>query len=274
MGDQMAQKDSQLTIALPGVAGRMGRMLAGLIADSPDLRLAAASESPASDHIGQLTGDLLGQPGSGVVISADPAELGQARVIIDFTRPEASMAHLDIAAAAGAALVIGTTGLTADQEARLANTAKKIPILYCANTSVGVTLLGQLVRQVAARLAEDWDIEIVETHHNRKVDAPSGTALALGKAAAAGRGVLLEDVRDSGRDGDTGARRAGDIGFAVMRGGDVAGEHSVIFYGPQERLELTHKATSRVIFGRGALRAARWLAGQKPGLYSMDDVLA
>ncbi len=270
----MASTQTPLRLALPGVAGRMGRMLAGLIAESAAFDLVAATESETSSHIGQLTGELLGQPGSGVAISSDPAELGQASVIVDFTRPQASMGHLDIAEATGTALVIGTTGLSADGEARLAAAARKIPVLYCANTSVGVTLLSQLVRQVAARLAEDWDIEIVETHHNRKIDAPSGTALALGRAAAEGRGVSLDAVRDSGRDGETGARRAGDIGFAVLRGGDVAGEHSVIFYGAQERLELTHKATSRVIFARGALRAASWLAGQKPGLYSMDDVLA
>jgi len=270
----MASTDTPITLALPGVAGRMGRMLAGLIAESTEFQLVAATETETSAHNGQVTGDLLGQPGSGVAISSDPAELGQADVIVDFTRPQASMAHLQIAEATGTALVIGTTGLSEEDEARLAAAARKIPVLYCANTSVGVTLLSQLVRQVAASLAADWDIEIVETHHNRKIDAPSGTALALGRAAAEGRGVSLDAVRDSGRDGETGARRAGDIGFAVLRGGDVAGEHSVIFYGAQERLELTHKATSRVIFARGALRAASWLAGQPAGLYSMDDVLS
>ena len=209
-----------------------------------------------------------------LLVSSDiSAASKQADVLIDFTQPQATLGHIAAARASGTPIVIGTTGLSADDEAKLKDAAQDIPVVYCANTSVGVTLLGRVVEQVARQLGTDWDIEIVETHHNQKVDAPSGTALALGHAAAAGRGVALDDVRDSGRDGVTGKRKEGDIGFAVLRGGDVAGEHSVVFYGEQERVEITHSATSRVIFAKGALRAARFAAKQKPGLYSMQDVL-
>lgn len=183
------------------------------------------------------------------------------------------MQHLAVARATATPMVIGTTGLTAEDELKIAEAAKDIPIIYCANTSVGVTLLSQIVSEVARILSDDWDIEIVETHHHHKIDAPSGTALALGHAAAKGRGVSLDAVRDSGRDGETGARKKGDIGFAVLRGGDVAGEHTVSFFGQQERIELTHKATGRIIFARGAVQAARFAATAPKGLYSMKDVL-
>jgi 4-hydroxy-tetrahydrodipicolinate reductase len=169
--------------------------------------------------------------------------------------------------------VIGTTGLDAEDEAALKALAKDNRIIYCANTSVGVTLLTQLVEEVAAKLTDGWDIEILETHHHHKVDAPSGTALALGKAAAKGRGVALDDVADMVRKGQTGARKPGDIGFAVLRGGDVAGEHSVIFYGDAERVEISHRATDRAIFARGAIRAARFAATASSGFYDMTDVL-
>jgi 4-hydroxy-tetrahydrodipicolinate reductase len=255
-------------IALPGAGGRMGQMISSLIAQSHDMQLSAAAERNGSPWVGKAVGD--------IVISDDEASLGigSGGVIVDFTRPEATMALLDIAVGSKTAMVIGTTGLSDAQEAKLAKAAQHIPIIYCANTSVGVTLLSHLVRQVARQLSDSWDIEIVEAHHNQKVDAPSGTALALGHAAADGRGVALDDVRDSGRDGITGIRKEGDIGFAVLRGGDVAGEHSVVFYGEQESLSLTHKANSRTVFARGALRAARFAAAQAaPGLFTMDDVL-
>ena len=184
------------------------------------------------------------------------------------------MALLESAIAHQQALVIGTTGLSEAQEKQIAQAAKSTPILYCANTSVGVNLLLKLVEQAARALGPEWDIEIVETHHNQKIDAPSGTALALGHAAAKGRDVALDDVMVSGRDGITGERQAGDIGFAVMRGGNVAGEHSVMFFGDDERIEITHIANQRAIFARGALTAARFIASVKaPGLYSMNDVL-
>ena len=222
---------------------------------------------------GQDSGLLAGTGTNNVVIAADPAALAAADVIIDFTSPAASVAHAAIAAGAGRALVVGTTGLTASDEAALAEAAKSIPLVYCANTSVGVTLLARLVEQVAAQLVEGWDIEILEAHHHHKVDAPSGTALALGEAAARGRGVALDEVSDMVRKGQTGARKSGDIGFAVLRGGDVTGEHSVIFFGDSERVEISHKATDRAIFARGALRAARFAAAVSPGFFDMNDVL-
>jgi len=260
--------DHIIKIALPGAGGRMGQMLASLISQKDDFHLSVAVERPDNPLIGNTIGD--------IVISDDHGSLGigAGGVIIDFTRPESTISFLEIAVKSNTAMVIGTTGLSAMQEAELRKAAEQIPIIYCANTSVGVTLLSHLVRQVARQLTDGWDIEIVETHHNKKIDAPSGTALALGQAAADGRGVALDDVRDSGRDGITGIRKKGDIGFAVLRGGDVAGEHSVVFYGEQERLSLTHKASSRTIFARGALWAARFAALQSaPGLFTMDDVL-
>ncbi len=255
-------------IALPGAGGRMGQMIASLIAQNNDLHLSAAVERPDSPLIGNAIGD--------IVISDDHGSLGIGKggAIIDFTCPESTIAFLEIAVKSKTAMVIGTTGLSEMQEAELSKASEQIPIIYCANTSVGVTLLSHLVRQVARKLTDSWDIEIVETHHNKKIDAPSGTALALGKAAADGRRVSLDDVRDSGRNGITGIRKKGDIGFAVLRGGDIAGEHSVIFYGEQESLALTHKANSRIIFARGALLAARFASLQSmPGLFTMDDVL-
>ena len=262
-----------IRIGIPGAAGRMGRMLIREIDAAPGLELAAATDLPGGEAIGQDSGLLAGTGSNGVVIAADPAALAGADVIIDFTSPVASVAHAAIAADVGRALVVGTTGLTAADEAALAEAAKSIPLVYCANTSVGVTLLARLVEQVAAQLVEGWDIEILEAHHHHKVDAPSGTALALGEAAARGRGVALDEVSDMVRKGQTGARKPGDIGFAVLRGGDVTGEHSVIFFGDSERVEISHKATDRAIFARGALRAARFAAAASPGFFDMNDVL-
>ena len=262
-----------ITIGIPGAAGRMGRMLIREIAAAPGLELAAATDLPDSDAIGQDSGLLAGTGANGVMIADSPSALGAADVIVDFTSPAASVAHAGIAAGAGRALVVGTTGLSEDDEVALAEAAKTIPLVYCANTSVGVTLLARLVEQVAAQLVEGWDIEILEAHHHHKVDAPSGTALALGEAAARGRGVALNDVSDMVRKGQTGARKEGDIGFAVLRGGDVTGEHSVIFFGDSERVEISHRATDRAIFARGALRAARFAATATPGFFDMNDVL-
>ena len=262
-----------ITIGIPGAAGRMGRMLIREIAAAPGLELAAATDLPDSDAIGQDSGLLAGTGANGVMIADSPSALGAADVIVDFTSPAASVAHAGIAAGAGRALVVGTTGMSEDDEAALTEAAKTIPLVYCANTSVGVTLLARLVEQVAAQLVEGWDIEILEAHHHHKVDAPSGTALALGEAAARGRGVALNDVSDMVRKGQTGARKEGDIGFAVLRGGDVTGEHSVIFFGDSERVEISHRATDRAIFARGALRAARFAAAATPGFFDMNDVL-
>ena len=262
-----------IKIGIPGAAGRMGRMLISEIAAAPDLELVAASDRAGTDAIGQDSGLLAGTGSNGVIIGDDAAALAAADVIIDFTSPAASVAHAGIAASSDTALVVGTTGLTGDDEDALRAAADGIALVYCANTSVGVTLLGKLVEQVAAQLVDGWDIEVLEAHHHHKVDAPSGTALALGEAAARGRGVRLDDVADMVRKGQTGARRPGDIGFAVLRGGDVTGEHSVIFYGESERVEISHRATDRAIFARGALRAARFAAGAKTGFYNMEDVL-
>ncbi len=196
-----------------------------------------------------------------------------ADVFIDFSVPDALAVHLDAAIAAERPIVIGTTGLSLDHHRLIEGAARRVPVLQAANMSLGVNLLAHLVRETAARLGADWDIEIVEMHHRHKVDAPSGTALLLGEAAAAGRGIDLAEASDRGRDGITGARKAGNIGFAALRGGSVAGEHQVIFAAEGERIELGHRAESRAIFARGALQAALWLTGQKPGRYDMADML-
>lgn len=207
-------------------------------------------------------------------ITDDPDALFEkADVVIDFTSPEATRKHAWLAAKHKKAYVVGTTGLSNDDEQELADAAKETPIVYTANMSVGVNVLLALVEQAAARLGEGWDIEIFESHHKHKVDAPSGTALALGKSAAAGRDVALDKVADYARHGETGAREDGKIGFSVARGGDVVGDHTVYFYSEGERLELTHRATNRALFAKGAIRAAIWAASQKQGLYSMKDVL-
>ena len=261
-----------IRIALPGASGRMGRMLTRLVAGDAGLTIVSATAAPDDAMVGQDLGINNHLAEMGVVVGAAAADLfaPKPQLCIDFTIPEASVRHAELAAAHGVPMVIGTTGLNDEQRQVISQCAKKIPIMICANTSVGITLLRQLVEQVAAQLVAGWDIEIVETHHKHKIDAPSGTALALGAAAAKGRGVLLGDVASMKRDG---ARRDGNIGFAVMRGGNVAGEHSVIFYGDSERVELTHRATDRVIFAQGAVRAGVWVVGQSAGLYAMDDVL-
>jgi len=263
-----------IRIAIPGSAGRMGGMLIREVALAPDLELVAATDRPDSPFIGHDAGELAQAGANGVIIVSEPEALfGVADVVIDFTTPKASLYHAELAAFHDTAMVVGTTGLTLDDESKIEATAKCNAVVYCANTSVGVTLLTQLVQDVATKLTDGWDIEILETHHHHKVDAPSGTALALGKAAAKGRGVSLNDVADMARKGQTGARKEGDIGFAVLRGGDVAGEHSVIFYGDSERIEISHRANDRVIFARGAIRAARFAAMAKSGFYDMTDVL-
>ena len=263
-----------IKLAIPGSAGRMGCMLIREIAAAPDLELVAATDRPDSPFIGQDSGEVARTRANGVIIGSEPETLfGLADVVIDFTSPAASLHHAKLARAHGAAMVIGTTGLSSNDEIELVETTKDNAVIYCANTSVGVTLLTQLVEEVAAKLAQEWDIEILETHHHHKIDAPSGTALALGKAAAKGRGVVLDEVADMAREGQAGARKKGDIGFAVLRGGDVVGEHSVIFYGESERIEISHRATDRAIFARGAIRAARFAATANSGFYDMTDVL-
>jgi 4-hydroxy-tetrahydrodipicolinate reductase len=267
-----------LRIAVAGASGRMGQALVEAVLAAPDLALAAALDIPGSAAIGRDAGERLGRA-SGVLVHSDvDTALAQADVLIDFTRPEGTMAHLEACARQKVAAVVGTTGLDAGQRARMAELAHAVPIVFAANMSVGVNVLLELVELAAQRLGPAFDIEVVEMHHRHKVDAPSGTALALGEAAARGAGVSLREAAVYAREGHTGERRAGSIGFATLRGGDVVGEHTVVFAGTGERVELTHKASSRQNFAAGALRAARY-AGQrrragKAGLHDMRAVLA
>lgn len=257
-----------------GASGRMGRMLTRLVLESDAAHLAGVVERPGHDWIGQDVGLVLGLGPAGVTVADDPLEpFAEAQAILDFTSPDATVAYAALAAQTRAVHVIGTTGLDADQLATLGPAARHAVIIQAGNMSLGVNLLVQLTRQVAAALDTEFDIEIVESHHRHKVDAPSGTALMLGEAAADGRGVSLDAVRDSGRDGITGARALGAIGFSAIRGGDIVGEHDVIFAGAGERLVLRHVATDRALFARGALKAALWGQDKKPGLYDMIDVL-
>ncbi len=263
-----------MRIGIVGAGGRMGQMLVREVAATPGATLAGGTERPGSALLGRELGVLAGIDPLGVKVADDPAALFRAAdVVIDFTSPAATVSHAKLSAETGTALVVGTTGLSADDQAAISTAAARVPVVQAANFSLGVNLLAGLVRKVAATLGDDWDIEIVEMHHRHKVDAPSGTALALGQAAAAGRGVDLQAMKDTVRDGHTGARQPGRIGFATLRGGDVVGDHTVLFAAEGERLELTHKAASRAIFARGAVRAALWTAGKAPGLYGMDDVL-
>ncbi|MAF96119.1 MAG: 4-hydroxy-tetrahydrodipicolinate reductase [Rhodospirillaceae bacterium] len=263
-----------MKIGIVGAAGRMGRMLIAEVLGTGGCQLAGGTEQPGSDAIGQDLGVLIGADEQGLSIGDDARALFEASdAVVDFTQPEATMGHAALSGETGVALIVGTTGLEAPHMEALGRAAAKAAVVQAANMSVGVNLLLGLTEQVANALGEDYDIEIAEMHHRHKVDAPSGTALALGAAAAKGRGVDLNEVSDRGRDGETGPRKAGDIGFSVIRGGDVAGDHWVVFAGPGERVELTHKAGSREIFARGALRAALWTEGRAPGLYSMRDVL-
>ena len=261
-------------IVIAGAAGRMGRMLTDMIAADPALALHGALEHAGHDWIGRDLGTASGGAALGVTVQADAAAvLPGADAVIDFTLPAATLALAPQAVAAGVAHVIGTTGFDAEQEVALVQALAGGVAVRSGNMSLGVNLLVQLVRQVAAALDADYDIEVVEAHHRAKIDAPSGTALMLGAAAAQGRGVTLDAVADRGRDGITGARGRGAIGFVSIRGGDVVGEHDVIFAGPGERLVLRHVASDRGLFARGALKAAQWARGKPPGVYSMLDVL-
>jgi 4-hydroxy-tetrahydrodipicolinate reductase len=257
-----------LKIGIVGCSGRMGQMVINQVAGTEGCVIAGASEQPGHDAIGQ-------EAVAGVTVRDDPAAMmADVDVVVDFTIPDATVHHAELAAASGTAMVIGTTGLDDAQAQVLSAAATKIPVVWAPNMSVGVTLLLALTEQVAGLLEpQNYDIEVVEMHHRHKIDAPSGTALGLGKAAAAGRGVPLESVYQAVRDGHTGARPDGQIGFATLRGGDVVGDHSVVFAGDGERVELTHKAGSRTVFAAGAVRAAMWTKGRASGLYSMKSVL-
>jgi 4-hydroxy-tetrahydrodipicolinate reductase len=263
-----------MKLAVAGAGGRMGRELGRIIHGTPGCLLAGGIEARGSAYVGMDFGSLVAIPNLGIRISDDAsAVLKDVDGIIDFTVPAATLELVRFSAAAGKVHVIGTTGVDSAGDAAIRNAAGRTPIVKSGNMSLGVNLLAGLVRKVAATLGEDFDIEIVEMHHRQKVDAPSGTALLLGKAAAQGRGVTLDQRAVRVRDGHTGARSPGDIGFATLRGGTVVGEHAVIFAGNSERIELTHRAENREIFARGAVRAALWARDKAPGLYDMSDVL-
>jgi 4-hydroxy-tetrahydrodipicolinate reductase len=270
----MAATTANMRLVIAGAGGRMGRALVRAIAATRGVALAGAVEAADSAVIGRDAGELAGLGTNGIEITSDAAAaLKAADGLIEFTIPAATPALAKLTAAAGIAHVVGTTGHSSEEEAMIAAAARRVPIVKSGNMSLGVNLLAALVERVAKTLGSDYDVEILEMHHNMKRDAPSGTALMLGRAAAQGRGIDLARHLTRGRDGMSGPRRAGDIGFASLRGGTVVGEHSVIFAGPAERIELTHRAEDRMIFARGALHAALWARGRKPGLYSMADVL-
>jgi 4-hydroxy-tetrahydrodipicolinate reductase len=261
-------------IVVTGVSGRMGRMLVEAVRGSDKCVLAGAVERAGHDWIGQDLGTAMGGAEIGVAVTDDPLEVfAKAHAVLDFTAPEATVEFAGLAAQARLVHVIGTTGMTEAHLKAISAAARHAVIVRAGNMSLGVNLLVKLTRMVAEALDEDYDIEIVEAHHNRKVDAPSGTALMLGEAAAAGRNVELAEVSDRGRDGITGAREKGHIGFSAIRGGDIIGEHEVIFAGPGERVVLRHAAGDRGLFAKGALRAALWGQDKKPGEYDMLDVL-
>ncbi|HEX7812327.1 MAG TPA: 4-hydroxy-tetrahydrodipicolinate reductase [Burkholderiales bacterium] len=260
-------------IAIAGSSGRMGRALIEAVARSGDFRLKAALEVPGSPALGNDAGEQVGAH-CGIPISADlERALPGCDVLVDFTRPEGTLAHLDLCRKLGVRMVIGTTGFNAEQKQRIAEAAKAIAIVMAPNMSVGVNLTFKLAELAARVLNEGYDVEIIEAHHRHKVDAPSGTALRLGEVIAAALGRDLATDAVYGREGVTGERKASTIGFATIRGGDIVGDHTALFAGTGERVEITHKAASRATFALGALRAARYLAGRKSGLFDMQDVL-
>src|SRR5437870_12049393 len=264
--------DMRLVVA--GAGGRMGRALVRVISEASVAVLTGALEAPGSALLGKDSGVLAGLPENGIKLSADLWTLSaNADGILDFTVPGATIANVAIAAQRGLVHVIGTTGLSTSDMAVIKSVTARAVVVQSGNMSLGVNLLAALVKRVAQSLDESFDIEILEMHHKAKIDAPSGTALLLGEAAAEGRNVALAQHSARGRDGHTGARKSGDIGFASLRGGTVTGDHSVVFAGPYERIELSHRAEDRMIFAHGALKAAMWAHGKKPGLYSMADVL-
>lgn len=265
---------ADMRLIVTGAAGRMGRMLIKAIAETPGVTLAAALERHGAAALGADAGLLAGVGANGVTISDDPLPaMLNADGVVDFSVPAASVEMAGLAAQARIAHIIGTTGLAEPDLAKIAAAALHAPIVRSGNMSLGVNLLAQLVQEAARALGAAYDVEIIEMHHRMKVDAPSGTALMLGEAAAKGREIELKSHSERGRDGVTGARKPGAIGFASLRGGTVVGDHSVIFAGDGERVVLSHHAEDRSLFTRGALKAALWARGRKPGLYSMADVL-
>jgi len=265
---------SRISIAILGISGRMGRMLLTGIESSTDLGLSGGMDSPDSPWVNKEASGFAGSVGAGIVVTADPAAaLRSAQAAIAFALPQVTPAIVEACVKAHCPLVLGTTGHTLEQRGVIDHAAKQIPIVMTSNFSLGVNLLFKLAEQTARALDADYDIEIYEAHHRNKKDAPSGTALSLGEAAAKGRGASLKDKAVYERYGDTGARQRGSIGFSVVRGGDIIGDHTVTFAGIGERIELTHRATDRMAFAQGALHAARWVVGKPAGMYSMQDVL-
>jgi len=263
-----------MKLVVVGAAGRMGRTLIRVVTETPGAVVAGAIEREGTPEIGRDSGELAGVGPNGILITDDPLPVfAKADGVLDFTAPAATVGFSELAAQARIVHVIGTTGLGPDDDAKIAAAGRHAPVIRSGNMSLGVNLLAVLVREAARALDADFDIEILEMHHRHKVDAPSGTALLLGKAAAEGRGIDLAEHWVKVRDGHTGERRRGDIGFATLRGGSVVGEHSVLLAGEGEVIELTHKAADRAIFARGAVKAALWGREKKPGLYAMADVL-
>lgn len=260
-----------MRIAVSGATGRMGRLILEAVLACDDLKLTAALTAPGNAEIGKDAGAFLGKT-TGVLISDDVNELKKADVLIDFTRPAATLSYLPVCEANHVGIVIGTTGFDAASKASIEETAKKVPVVFAPNMSVGVNAVFKLLEIAGAMLA-DYDCEIVEMHHKHKVDAPSGTALEMGRRVAKGRNVDFDSAAVLSREGHTGERVQGTIGFAALRGGDVVGDHTVIFAGPGERIEITHKSGSRAGYAKGSVTAARFLADKKNGLYSMSDVL-
>ena len=263
---------STLNIAIAGSSGRMGRALLEAVAQSPDMRLGVALERVGSPFVGKDAGELFGAP-CGVSIGEDMAMLKGCHALIDFTRPEATLEHLKICCELGVNIVVGTTGFTPEQKGLIADASREIGVVFAPNMSVGVNLSLKLLDMAARVLNEGYDIEIVEAHHRHKVDAPSGTALRMGEVVAHALGRDLAECAVYGREGVTGERSPSTIGFATVRGGDIVGDHTVLFAGTGERIEITHKASSRATFALGALRAARFLAQRGKGLFDMQDVL-
>jgi len=265
--------NSPIQIAIAGSSGRMGRMLIEAVANTDDCVLSGALDVPSSPAIGQDASAFLGRP-SGVAITADLAKgLAGARVLIDFTRPEGTLAHLAACREHGVAAVIGTTGFSDAQKAEIAEHARHIGIMMAPNMSVGVNVVMKLLDMAARALNQGYDIEIIEAHHRHKVDAPSGTALKMGEVVAGALGRNLQECAVYGREGVTGERDPSTIGFATVRGGDIIGDHTVLFAGTGERIEISHKSSSRATYAQGSLRAARFLASRGPGLFDMNDVL-
>ena len=262
-----------LKMVIPGASGRMGKMLIEAVLADAGMQLHGALDVAGSPALGQDAAAFLGQP-QGVSISADvAATVAGANCLVDFTRPEGTLAHLDACVAAGVNMVIGTTGFDEAQKARIAEAAKTIGIVFAPNLSVGVNVTLKLLEKAAKALSQGYDIEIIEAHHKHKVDAPSGTALKMGEVIADSLGINLTEQGVFERYGHTGARQDGTIGFATVRGGDIVGDHTVLFAGTGERIEISHKSSSRAGYAQGSLRAAHFLASQGPGLYDMFDVL-